>query len=126
MRISISCGSDDLIRISLHDNASGIEFVSARMDCEDFAKAVTGLAYVPISGDVRGVEYLGKTHVSEPRTIFCPLKTHRKDALVEWLKNNAQEDGWILDTYLNSQNSVISDGKGCRLNYRVHKYIEKE
>jgi hypothetical protein len=44
--------------------------------------------------------------------------------LEQWLQDNAQEEGWIIDHYLGSQSSIDHmDGKTF-LNYSVHKYVE--
>lgn len=123
--ITINRASNGLVYIRLNDEASHIEFVDVAMTPHDFAEAVMGLAMQPVEGEVRGLENVGKNKIYEKRSIVCPLDTHKTSELVEWLRLNAQEEGWILDTYLGSQTSVgpYKEG-GRRLNYAVIKYVE--
>jgi hypothetical protein len=124
---SWSTHSDDVITIRIRDEVSNIEFVEAEMSLADFAQAVTGLAFCKCELEVRGLDYIGKKRVREPRTIECPLSPYTKrEELAQWLREHAQEDGWMLDTYLGSQGSVnfSKDSKGTILNYAVFKYVD--
>ena len=122
-KVTISHSSDDLIRIRFRDEASGIEFAEVAMTPENFGYAITNLADRVGDLEVRGLAYVGKKCVTEPRQIECPLNTYSREELQGWLKSNAQEDGWILDSYLGSQSSVDRKGGKIVLNYRVTKYI---
>jgi hypothetical protein len=122
-KVTISRTSQDKVVISIVDDASRLQFVEVSMEPEAFAYAITGLAYRPADIEVRGLEFVGKTHVREQRTIECPLNTHDKSTLRKWLEDNAQEEGWLLDTYLGSQTSITrGDGKTI-LRYAVDKYV---
>ena len=121
--ITISRSSNDKINIRLRDKASGVSFVEFQMALEAFAFAVTGLGEVPGTMDVRGLEHVGKTRVSEPRRTICPLGDRARHVLEAWLAENAKEDGWVVDPYLGSQGSVTHEGDSVILNYRVTKYI---
>jgi len=125
--VSIGRWSDGTIRIEIRDELSRVKFVSATMSPEAFAHAVTGLAEQDAELEVHGLEYVGKRKVTEKRQIACPLEWRSKDEYTQWLIQNAQEDGWILNTHLGSQDSVTSneDGKGCVLRYNVYKYVEE-
>jgi hypothetical protein len=122
-QVTISRTSQDKVVISIVDDASRLQFVEVSMSVEDFGYAITGLAYRPADLEVRGLQYVGKTHIRASRTIECPLNTHDKPTLRKWLEENAQEDGWLLDTYLGSQTSITrGDGKTI-LRYAVDKYV---
>jgi hypothetical protein len=122
--VTITRSSSDVIRIVIRDETSFTTFVELEMKPEEFAMAVTGLSYRPAEMKVRGLEHVGKTRINEKRQIVCPLKTYDKEILVAWLEDHAQEDGWILNTYLGSQNSISRNKDGeTVLNYSVTKYV---
>jgi hypothetical protein len=77
-----------------------------------------------MEAELRGLEFVGKLRVSEPRRIEYPSNDSNREKMTQWLKDNAQEKGWIVSTYLGSQGSVErKDGK-IFLNYHVTKYID--
>jgi len=126
-KITISkpqCSSGErYISIAIEDDASHLRFFQGKMSLEDFADCLTGHSYCTIEGEVGGLSNVGKTKVMERRTLECPLSGYGKGEDETWLIANGQEEGWILDSYLGSQNSVShKDGKKF-LNYSVHKYV---
>jgi len=121
-RLGISRRSDDKICISISDDTSGIEFVLAEVDPYDFAQLITGLHGVKAPCRVKGLDNVGKTKIRERRTTICPDKSYDRKFLEQWLKDNRQEDGWVLDSSLGSQNSTFSSDGGTGLNYAVYRY----
>lgn len=121
-RVSINRSSDDKVRISFRDEASGIEFAEVAMTIEAFGNAITGLSAQSAALEVRGLQWVGKQRVTEERTIECPLDTYNRDELSAWLRDNAQEDGWLVNTYLGSQGSISRQGSKTVLRYSVTKY----
>jgi len=126
INITISRNSQDEINLTLIDSASGIQFVDAMLSLADFASVITGIGMVPITADLRGLEYVGKNKVMESRTIECQLKTSDKEALKSWLATNCKEDGWLIDNYLGRQSSVFVKDNRRYLNYSVYKYVDAE
>jgi len=126
LKLSISRPSSGGISIRIEDTASLIEFIDASISCEQFAEAITGLSSRPMDAEVRGLEYIGKTRIREPRKIICPIETYDRGILQSWLKENAKEEGWLIDSYLGSQSSVARDGDKTILNYCVHKYVNQD
>lgn len=124
--VTISRVSDGTIRLRVEDSESRIEFVELSMSPADFANAITGLACQPAVGGVRGLEYVGKTKVTEARQVECPLGTFDKEKLSAWLESNCQEEGWLLSSYLGSQSSVVRADDKTTLNYSVTKYVDQE
>lgn len=124
--ITITRSSDDVIRVKLVDENSRIPFVEAQISLEDFARALTGLAYVPVAAEYNNLENVGKFKVSEPRRMLLRADCHDRKEMAEWLLENCQEDGWTIDAYLGSQGSVITSGNKTYLNYRVYKYVDNE
>jgi len=111
------------ISIAIMDETSRIQFLDAEIELEAFAEVLTGLSYVPMKGELIGLEHIGKTRVAERREIVCPLKCYDRDKLAAWLEDNAQEEGWIVSTYLGSQSSVRRhESGGQTLRYSVTKY----
>lgn len=126
--VSIRRCSDGTIRLRIEDELSRIAFVEAVMLPEDFASAVTGLAFQEAEIHVHGLEYVGKQEVREDRTINCPLSYYtERESLEAWLENNGKEPGWIVDSSLCSIDSITDRrDDGCTLHYSVVKYVETE
>ncbi len=125
-KITISRSSDETIRFQIEDAASHITFFSGSMTPEAFGSAITGLSHQEIEFNVRGTQHIGKKRVTERRSVLCPLKTYDRDLLRQWLNENMEEEGWMIDDYLGSQNSIVREGGEVRLNYRVIKYVNQE
>lgn len=123
-KLSISRNSNDIINIRLDDVNSKTEFVSVDVTPEDFAYALTGLARQDVSITVRDLELVGKRRIVESRQATTTLKSYKIDDYVKWLEENCQEDGWILDTYLGSQNSIVYKNDSVIINYTVVRYEE--
>jgi hypothetical protein len=124
-KVTISRNSHDMVRISFRDVASGIEFAEASMTVEAYGYAITGLSEQEADLEVRGLEYVGKQRVTESREIVCPLKTYDRKELSAWLSDHAQEEGWLVSTYLGSQSSVKYKDEGSILRYSVTKYVDE-
>ena len=123
--LTISRDSHNEINVTITDRASGIRFVELKMTPADFAIALTGQAYIDGEMRFRGLENVGKELVIEKREITAPLSTYDKEELRAWLVENAQEEGWILDSYLGSHGSVHRSGEATILRYSVRKYIAR-
>ena len=115
-----------MVRIRIEDAASGIEFVVASMEPDAFGKCVTGLSCQSAKLHVRGLEYVSMRRITEKRHIYCPINTFDRKTLEAWLKSVAQEDGWLLDSSLGSQDSIstASPRDGVILRYGVTKYVD--
>lgn len=125
--LSICRRSDGNIILHVQDEDSRIEFLEVQIGAEEFGNAVTGLSNQECSFSLRGTDYVGKVVQTEERKIVCPLSVYRaRQELEDWLELNAQEDGWLLSTYLGSQGSVRSNEKdGSILKYHVTRYVDK-
>ncbi len=113
------------IGITIRDEKSRIQFVDAEIGLSDFAEALTGLAEVPVNAEVRGLEFVGKVKVREDRSIVCPLACYDREKLSQWLRENAKEEGWMIDDYLGSKGSTESHEKGQLLRYAVFKFVDE-
>ena len=126
--ISRRSGYTEHINISIKDRASRTEFVDLAMSLEDFALCLTGRSSVPATGEVRGLANIGLMKEVESRTARCPLQTFDRATLEQWLVDNCQEEGWILNPSLRSQHSIghahASDGTRL-LRYSVIRYVPK-
>lgn len=121
--IAISRTSRGEIKIHLSDKASRVGFLEVTLTPEEFTNAITGLYGQEVPAIVRGLDKVGKTSVRENRTLKCPLDSWDKTVLSAWLKENGKEDGWIVSSYLGSQNSVVRKDGETHLNYEVYKYV---
>jgi hypothetical protein len=121
--VCMSRTSNDVMLIHVRDESSSTEFVRIEMTKEQFVNALTS-SIGEGEAEYRGLDHLGKKRVSEERTAECPLSIFDRKQLETWLYDNKQESGWILDCSLRSQSSIVyNSDKGCKLNYRVHKYV---
>lgn len=125
--VTIYRSSRDAITIQLRDELSFIGFAEIELTPHDFCMALTGLAEVKGKLTCHGLGYVGKKRVTERRSIVCPLKSWAKrEELSRWLEQNAQEEGWLLSTYLGSQSSVTTKDGVTTLHYSVTKYVEPQ
>lgn len=123
--LSMAFRGGDGVNIRIRDNTSRIEFVDVLIGHAEFSRALSALQERPlIECEVRGLQYVGKQSVTERRSIECPLDTYDREEMSSWLKENAQEDGWILSAYLGSQSSIDRKSGKTILNYSVTKYVE--
>jgi DNA helicase TIP49 (TBP-interacting protein) len=123
-KVSISRGSDDKVRIRIRDVESSIEFAEVALTMESYGYVITGLSEQEAELEVRGLQWVGKRNVTEQRIIECPLNSYNRDELRAWLRENAQENGWMLSDYLGSQDSVTRKGDKTILRYSVTKYVD--
>lgn len=125
-RLSISYPNTDCVSIRLHDEESGIEFFDADISHEEFSRALSSLSQRPfLHAEVRGSEYLGKRRITEPRTAPVP-DSYDREFLTQYVKDNMQEDGWILNAYLGSQNSIYRENGQTMARYSVTRYEDVE
>ncbi len=122
-----SGGSDGpTVAVTLTDDLSGISFFRGEMSLHNYAECITGLGNVEIDAEVRGLEYVGMKRVTESREIECPLLDYKRDVLSRWLSDNAQEEGWLVNSYLGGQGQVIRERDKTILRYHATKYIKPE
>lgn len=122
-----STQGDGYVKLEFEDVISGIHFLDIEMSYAEFGKLVKGCTSLKLEGDFRGLEHIGMRYVREPRTRLCnldPFKVKRAE-LEQWLQDHAQEEGWSVNSYLGSRDSVVSnrEGPGCLLYYGVFKYV---
>jgi len=128
MSLTITKTNKDKVRIYVKDSTSRIKFLDLTLTLEQFASVITGLAEVKVEGEVKDLSFVGKTKITEPRSITITKDIYyslKREDLGDWLLNNCQEDGWLLNTYLGSKSSVqwCTDINAVTLNYGVYKYI---
>lgn len=123
--ISISKDSRGIVCIRLRDKNSRCEFVNLEMSTEDFADALFGLAEVEASYSSAGLDILGKERVVQRRSaLYTGPVTYDKSVMSRWLRENCQEEGWEVSTYLGSQHSVQKVNGDTYLHYSVVKYVD--
>lgn len=118
----------ELICIRVKDVLSVNSFLELSMSYDDFTRAITGVSEVPVDFKVKDVDVIGKKKISELRRARMEGGRMSKEATERWLLDNFQEEGWIIDTYVGSQNSFVYDpSEICYwINYRVYKYVFPE
>lgn len=114
------------ISLTVTDEASNIRFLEMKLTLDQFAEAVTGLFTTDIDAVVQKLQFVGKKKIIEHRVITYPGIQYSNDVLSKWLEENAQEEGWMVNSYLGSQGSVKRVGGDTQLRYTVYKYVDIE
>lgn len=123
----ISRDNHNSINIEMVCSESNTKFVHVRLTAEQFGMMVTGAYQSGIKIVVQDLDRVGKQKVIEHRQMVHPESYSNREAREQFLIDNAQEEGWILNPSLRSQQSVQYRGDaGTILCYTVHKYIDIE
>lgn len=124
---SVHIGRDNhnVFHIEVRDELSGLRIVRVNMTPEQFAMAITGVYQSGYKTEIDNrLHLVGKKKVRENRTAVTPFTSFDSDVLTDWLIENCQEEGWILDTYLGSQGSKFTVDGVTNLRYSVYKFVE--
>ena len=118
---------DDYVEIRIEDEVSGVEFVSINLSMEQYGHAVAGTSYQDIEYTARDMDCIGKVKEHEVAKVSIPkeLGYNRKGA-EDYVKANYQRDGWYLDSYLGSQNSIVGNGNVYYANISYYRYVEQQ
>lgn len=115
---------DGKFALRITDQNSKVGFLTIYITPEQFADLVSS-RYVKADATILGADKIGKKHVSERRSVVCPLQAYEKSALRQWIIDNCQEDGWTVFAPLDSQQSIIRNEDGAKtLSYLVYKYVD--
>jgi hypothetical protein len=124
--VTISRTSNDVIKMTIHDETSGEQFVEVNFTYEQFAKCITNLHQTDIPCIVKGLDKVGKKKIVERRHVIYPGSSYdSKEKMSQWLFDNCQEEGYYISTYLGSQRcifSVTTQEDQTWLNYTINKY----
>jgi hypothetical protein len=121
--VIISRTSNDIIRMTIKDDASREQFVEVNFTYEQFAKCITNLHQTDIPCIVKGLDKVGKKKSVESRHVIYPGSFYdTKEKMSQWLLDNCQEEGYYISTYLGSKGSVTTQEDQTWLNYTVNKY----
>lgn len=129
---------DPFIRIAVRDASSRVEFLELEVPLASFAEALTGLSEIKCDMKVRDLDRVGL--IKETKALTFELSAEYlkkygvgscdKKALGYLLEQDPddifqQEDGWVLSTYLGSQNSVEHlPGDAIRINTGAHRFVK--
>lgn len=124
--MSCSRTNHNEIHMQIQCSESGARFVDMYISLEEFAKLVTGVHVSDIQITVCNLDRVGKRRVTEKRSIKYEGSSEygSRKQWEAYIVENCQEEGWILNSTLNSQSSVeYVDGESI-LNYSVYKYVD--
>ena len=102
---------DAFVSLTVRDDNSRTIFLRLEIDMQSFADTLTGLACVHCTGDVRGLDRIGKTEeikqfkVDLPKSAKFRDKVAAKKAVLE-----ACPEGWTPDLHFSSQDSFFIKG----------------
>jgi len=99
------------IRIEVQDESSRTIFLTLKIGLEDFSEAITGLSGIKCTGEVAGLENVGKTKEVKPHKEMIPswVSKHSRDEQQAYLNAIGYDDGWLADTYIGSQGSIVQN-----------------
>lgn len=122
--LTIGNNTGGYVSLEFTDEKSHKRFLTAKISHEDLIKGIMGLAVRPIEFTLNA-ETVGKEKHTEAIKLSMPdhdwqnRKEIAKGLIIEYAKQKTLETGknWIPDLYLDSQSSIVYDGKG---NYTVN------
>lgn len=122
-QMTISRRSDNMVCVTVQCIDSHAQFLKMEFTPHDFGMMLTGLSCMDATAaEVCGLGHVGKKRITEKRSVVCPLEDYDRKVLRAWLAQNCEEEGYTLNTYLGSQNSVVREENGQRLNYSVSRF----
>lgn len=123
--IHCSRTSRNQIHIEFKCDSSNVSFLDIQLSPEQFAMLITGAYLSEIPVTVSHLDRVGMTKVHEKRNVvFTGARNYDRDEQEQFIKDNCQEEGWIVNATLRSQTSVgYKDGKTI-LNYSVYKFVD--
>jgi hypothetical protein len=110
----INSDGGSYINIRIEDCTSGAEFVKLQIGLAEFTEALTGLSYVECAAEVHGLAVVGMKKERERAKILLPKRVgYDRKAIKEYLATYYDPtvfgEGWILDQYIGSQGSIVSN-----------------
>lgn len=125
--ITISRDSNNEVHIRIRDETARVQFVDMHLSLEAYALLITGLSEIKGDVVVKGLDVVGKTKIRDRRSVvYTGSARYDRKTQERWIEDNCQEDGWIVDASLGSQDSVKynHDTQETILNYGVYKYVD--
>lgn len=117
---------EEWIEISLTDNLSRTEFVIARVSYEDFTKAITGQGDLPVEFDAN-LKNVGLKIETKELVFLLPDGLVGGSEAAEKVCQKFASEGWIANTYFNSQNSIRKHNDGFWYAHgRQYRYVKNE
>lgn len=106
----VNTGDGQYMEIRITDDSSSVEFVTATLSLENFAKAITGLGYTDCDIETRRLDLVGKKREHKTEMVACNgWELDRKDEYaIDKALAQYEVDGWIGSRYDmgNSKNYV--------------------
>lgn len=92
-----SSSGAEWIEIEFNDEDAGIRFAKFRVSLTNFAKALTGLGYVPGEIELRGLDRVGMKSENKTEHIPCepPYGDKKKLAVLKEKVKALEVDGWV-------------------------------
>jgi len=129
-RPNYGCGKE-VICITVKDAEARVEFLEIEISYEDFTKALTGQANIPIQFEVRGLEFVGKKMESKKLEFVLEASTegyarHYENKAIKQAPNHV-DPGWTPSEYYRSKDSFYysEEEKGMIARTTQYRYVEK-
>jgi len=129
--ISISkpiCYGVSRMNIEIQDENSDIKFLELSLSLEDFTRAITGQACIPIEFEIRGLDNVGKIKEQKELVFEMPKSNYGEQRIIDALKyaSLAAEPGWSVNNYFSSQNSFFQKDDKYYARTTQYRYMEKK
>lgn len=119
-RITI-LASDEGVEIELHDKDASITFAKVKFTPEQFAQALSRLAYTECKIEVYGLDKVGTKMKYESFEFEFPIGAQREEA--KRLVKEQCPEGWEPALYFNSQDSFFWRGDKQYARTTIRKWI---
>jgi len=135
---SSSLSDEPFIRMVVRDGGSRTQFLELDVPLATFALALTGLSEVECSMKVNRLDTVGLVKESKSLTYVLTADYLKKYGVSSFDRQKlaylmeqdpddlfAQEEGWVLSTYLGSQTSIVHlPDDAVRINTSAHRYVK--
>jgi len=122
-------GTFSFVRIELVDEGSGIAFLTGEMSLADFAAAVTGHGYMPITMETRALEKVGLLSEHKAEVVEFSGRCFRADMSSSQEAREAlapfEVDGWVarLEDLNNWHNQLPGSPERYRVSF--HRFVKR-
>ena len=127
--ITILGGNDRGVEIEIRDDDANCVIAKLNMTSDDFLQAAMGRMSNVKCEVMTFPEKIGKQHIN--KSFVFPMPTgmdswsKNKEVLYELAQNELKDDGWVIDRYLESQNTFFKEDGVYYFRINARKWVDK-
>ena len=129
--ITILC-DDEGVRIEIHDEDSRVDFIEINMTPAQFTSALGRSANTKCASmEVKGLDRVGKIMEMQNLAFEIPKNIHydkreKRNSALAVLADKACPEGWISDSYFDSQDSFFFKGGKGYARTVIRRWVDKK